>query len=336
MPPASAGIEPRFDLAQPRHRPRQELAGRRRVAQIVGPLAVEPEAAVASVQPRPHPVALFRRRRDVRQHRQRNPADARERVLDDLRLELQLSRVGDVREHVAAAAPVHRGPPIPGGGDHLGGLGERDALPRALDARPHALAGDGVGHEHDLPVVPRQHPAASRRLLDVEGDDRAWRDHSKVMIGRRWRSRSRRVDTGAARSLVGRRQHPVAERRQFGLGLAFERRRRGLVGQPPRGVDQPGVERPQALQAVFTRLAAQPFRRRPHPVQLAHDRVELGIERARLARAGRRQPGDDPLEMGRQCSLVPGPCFPLAPCPLAPCPLAPCPLARPSPGPLPR
>ena len=39
-----------------------------------------------------------------------------------------------------------------------------------LDARPDAFARYGAGHQHDLPLVSREHAATADRLLDGQGD----------------------------------------------------------------------------------------------------------------------------------------------------------------------
>ena len=89
-------------------RPRLELTGRRGIAQLVGALAVEPEASALDVQPRAYPVAVLRRRRDRHGRRERNASEPNERIRDDLRLHPQLARVGDVRVEAAATARVAR------------------------------------------------------------------------------------------------------------------------------------------------------------------------------------------------------------------------------------
>ena len=76
-------------------------------------------------------------------------------------------------EHVAAAAPV--GAASRRSGDAVSTSivsAIEHALARALDSRAHALARDRAPHEHDLAVVPRQHPAAGGGLLYVEREDR--------------------------------------------------------------------------------------------------------------------------------------------------------------------
>src|SRR5262245_46435449 len=82
---------------------RQQLPRRTNVADVVRSFAEEAKPMTARVQPGAHAVALFGRRRDVDGRRQRDAADTRERVGDDLRLELKLARIVDVAEQIAAA-----------------------------------------------------------------------------------------------------------------------------------------------------------------------------------------------------------------------------------------
>ena len=58
------------------------------------------------MKPRAHPIAVLRRRQDADGRGQRQPADASECIGDDLRLDLQLTGVPDVRVHAAAAQRV--------------------------------------------------------------------------------------------------------------------------------------------------------------------------------------------------------------------------------------
>src|SRR5688572_5561405 len=136
--------------------------------------AIEAETAMLRMQPGAHPVARLRRADDLRDARERHPSDPSERVLNDLSLEVQLSRIGDVGVDVAAASPVAgQRPPIRRRRDDLDGFGVGQALCRSLDAGSNALARDRAPDEDDLSMMPRQHAAAGRRLLDVERDDRA-------------------------------------------------------------------------------------------------------------------------------------------------------------------
>src|SRR5712691_2351105 len=93
--------------------------------------------------------------------------DAVERVGDDERLDVELSRILDVAVETAATQRVAEGratiarPFLYGDGVRVG-----DVLSHALDPRPHALAGNRAQDEHDLPVDAGDHPPTGRRLLD--------------------------------------------------------------------------------------------------------------------------------------------------------------------------
>ena len=88
---------------------------------------------------------------------------------DDRGLQLQLPRVRDVGEDVAAACRIaSRLAPVRG---RL--LDERrcrvcGATPHLLDPHPHALAGNCAGDEDDLPLVASDHAPAGGGLLDQE------------------------------------------------------------------------------------------------------------------------------------------------------------------------
>src|SRR6266850_8213252 len=105
--------------------------------------------------------------------------DARERIGNHLALDLELAPIRDVTEQIAATQWIgKRLSPI---GRRLldrERLGKGDSLPHALDARAHALARNRAGHEDDLAVHARNHPAASRRLVDGERDGLSWREHA--------------------------------------------------------------------------------------------------------------------------------------------------------------
>jgi hypothetical protein len=103
-----------------------------------------------------------------------------------------LPRIGDVPVDGPAASPVGHRAPVRRRLEHVDGLGIEHALAAALDARRHALTGDRVPDEDDLPLVPREHPAAGGRLLDLEREHRAGLDHSKASTGSFARSRIRR------------------------------------------------------------------------------------------------------------------------------------------------
>src|SRR5205823_5017315 len=103
----------------------------------------KPDAPAADVQPRAHAVPLFGRSGHAQGVRELEASDARERVGDDRALDVELTWIGNVRVDAPAA------PWIAGGGApvrrrliHADGLGVRDALRHALDARAHALAGN--------------------------------------------------------------------------------------------------------------------------------------------------------------------------------------------------
>ena len=70
--------------------------------------AEETHAAVAHVEPGPHPVSIDRRRHDLDRRIQRHLPDAPEAVLDDRALQVSLALVGDVREDGAAARAIRR------------------------------------------------------------------------------------------------------------------------------------------------------------------------------------------------------------------------------------
>ena len=87
-----------------------------------------------------------------------------ERVTRDLGLQRALPGSGDVRELAPAAGGVVAGrPAIRRRLEDLDGGGKQDAAALAVEPRAHALAGNGAGDEHDLPmqVVPA---SALRRL----------------------------------------------------------------------------------------------------------------------------------------------------------------------------
>ena len=87
------------------HAGRGQLAGRGGIAQVVGAFAEEADAIAAHVQARPHPVVAIRRGRDARRL-DRKPAQPRERVADDLALEIDLPVVADVGVQTPAARQI--------------------------------------------------------------------------------------------------------------------------------------------------------------------------------------------------------------------------------------
>ena len=165
-------VEP--ERSHRRHQPiervggrRQQLPGRARVAHLVAVLAEEPEPVAAQVEAGAHPVALLGRTGHGQRRRQLEAADAPERVGDHLRLERELARVGDVAVEAAAAQRIgKRIAPIRGRLVDRQRLRIDDALADPLDACLHALAGNRVGHQHDLAGDARDHPPARGWLLD--------------------------------------------------------------------------------------------------------------------------------------------------------------------------
>ena len=114
-------------------------------------------------------------------------------------LSCALSLVGHVRQHVPAAAGIARdGPPIRRRGQHLDRRCERHALLRLVHARRDPLTRDGAPHEHDLPMVTREHASAGGGFLDVEREDGAGLDHSNVTRGSPRLSRRSRSPSGTA------------------------------------------------------------------------------------------------------------------------------------------
>ena len=79
-----------------------------------------------------------------------------------------------MREDVAPASPVGaRVATVHRGLEHLGHLRIQHATADALDARPNALAGNRAPDEHNLSLMPRQHPAAGNGFLYVDRDLRS-------------------------------------------------------------------------------------------------------------------------------------------------------------------
>jgi hypothetical protein len=121
------------------------------------------------VQPRTHAVASLGRGGQRWWRVERKAADARERIADDLRLELKLPVVRrHARTHCRRIA--NRQPPRVGQGnaDNTSVVSaNRNAFARSLDTRPHAFTWYRSPDEHDLAVVPRQHTAAGGRFLYV-------------------------------------------------------------------------------------------------------------------------------------------------------------------------
>ena len=134
------------------------------------------------MQARAHPVAFLRRRRDGDGRRQSEPADAAERVGNHLRLDRELTRVGDVRVERAAADGIdERLAPVRRRLLDRDRVGVRDALGHAIDARLDALAGDRAPDEDDLAAGARDHPAAGRGPLDRQRRRAPGRDHRAML-----------------------------------------------------------------------------------------------------------------------------------------------------------
>src|SRR5262249_31717822 len=121
--------------------------------------------------------------------------DARECVPDDVGLEAELSRITDVRiERPAAERIDGRGSPIRRRLDHFLRHGVRQPLFGFFHERAHAFTGNRAAYEHDLPVVPRDHPPARRGFVDRQLDNLAFGEtHGwKLTEGRFAASRSSR------------------------------------------------------------------------------------------------------------------------------------------------
>src|SRR5262245_46012526 len=97
-----------------------------------------------------------------------NTADARERVRDNFGLQLDLARIRDMRVNASAAKRVRGFTTISGCfQDGRGGSKCQPPL-HSFDPGGDALSGNCSGHEKDLSLVPRDHSAARRGLLDVD------------------------------------------------------------------------------------------------------------------------------------------------------------------------
>src|SRR3954464_13175745 len=102
--------------------------------------AEEPDPSVVHVKTRAHPVAVLWRSKHLWRSGQRHPGDAREGVLDDLRLQRELAWICDVREHVAAPSPVPRAvSPVGRRGENFLGVSKSDAFAHAFDTGDDAL-----------------------------------------------------------------------------------------------------------------------------------------------------------------------------------------------------
>src|SRR5262245_38009513 len=100
-----------LDASNPFTRRGQQLTGRGRVADLVTALEIETDPSSGRVEPGTHPVSVFGRTGDGWRRGKRKPADAPERVLDDLAFERELPRILDMREHVSAASCLADGRP---------------------------------------------------------------------------------------------------------------------------------------------------------------------------------------------------------------------------------
>ena len=145
----------------------RKLACLPRVADLVGLLPVEANRLAGGMKSRLHPVPGFRRRRDMNGSGDRDVADPRKGIGDDLRLQHDLTRIGDMGVDTSSAERIRAGiPAVRRWLVDLNGGRERQALLHAIDAHGGALARNRPGNQEDLAVVPRDHAAASRRLLD--------------------------------------------------------------------------------------------------------------------------------------------------------------------------
>ena len=99
---------------------RQQLTGCRGVTDLVSALEIEADPPTADMKPGAHAISMLGRAGDSWHLGKREPADAPERILDDLALECELPRILDMREHVSAASCLADGRPA---------IGRRPAAP---------------------------------------------------------------------------------------------------------------------------------------------------------------------------------------------------------------
>jgi hypothetical protein len=145
----------------------QQLPRRPGVAQFMAALTEEPQAAVGDMEPGAHAIAVRRRTLDRDLGDRRQAADSCQRVPYDSALDRELSRVGDVREHIAAAAPIADiADAVRRRLDHASSTRPRRAALRLLDVCFDDFAGDGAAHQQDCAVVAGDHPSAGGGLLD--------------------------------------------------------------------------------------------------------------------------------------------------------------------------
>ena len=141
------------------------------VAQLVAFFAIEPEPAVHA---RAGARACDSRARATRSRRESRSSGTRPIRRNASRMISPLSRtlplVGDVGEDIAAAPRIAGTSRRSGdGGQHIDVSTQtrRPLSSRSTRARD-ALARNRAPHEHDLPLMPRQHASAGGGLFDVE------------------------------------------------------------------------------------------------------------------------------------------------------------------------
>ena len=149
----------------------------------------------------------------------------------------------------------------------------------SIDARAHALAGNGAGHEHDAAVVPGEHAPARHRALDGQFEDVGHRSSS----GRPSRSRSRRsVVTSTDRCQASRRQ-PASVRREIRFRLARRAARAARPARTSRTASARSASSPGSrLSEFLARLAAHLGRAAPDLDQFLQHPI------AHVAQAGRQ------------------------------------------------
>ena len=294
-----------------------------RVAQLVRALAKEPERAgrarAAARASGSRPPA--RRRRATGAGSGRRPMRANASAMT-CALSVELARVGDVRVQAAAAQRIGeaaRGDPATARRPSTV-VGVRDALADPLDARAHALAGNRAGDEHDLAVGARDHPAAGGRLLDRRAErsgrvsaSSASGPHAGGPATRSLRTRSSAARTARApgdrsprraRARTRRRHADRETRASSSSASRAERRARRprRARRAPRAAARASSAASRATQRL-ARLAAQAAAPRARRVELARDAIDAARRTpapSAPARARRRQPQHDALEMRRQ------------------------------------
>ena len=273
---------------------RQQLPRRAGVADLVGPLAKEAHSPRANVQPRPHPIPVVTRGGNRNGTGQHDPADARERIGDDLRLDLELPGIRDMRVEAAPAQQI---------GEGFTAIGRRvldghrlcidDALANPLDPHRQPLTGNRGRDEHDLPADPRDHAAAGRGLVDENRNQLPGNNAHGEGIEESSGERERRqpesftrelVDRGFAGAAIRLNGHHVTKAGQFRIGLQFE----GLpLGVAERGSSHRQAARRRARSAArgahdAPRREGRVKRRARHRAHVMRDRP--GRQRRRRAR----------------------------------------------------